>query len=802
MNRPLLAPLAGLSCGLATAGLYGVFLSLWTAYVLLAIMLGAAWLRRPLCFAVFAAVFFFCWGNCALHPYLKPKFPPNHIAGYAGETPCIVEGVIAERPEALERGSRFVMRVEHMMREGVAASATGRLLVTVGEGKSDFLTGDRVRFEARIRNPRNFGLPGEPDRERRLALREIYAIAFVPRADALFLTRGAVENPFGRFMDATALEIASGMKRLLPGEEGAVVRALLIGDRGEVSRGTEELFARTGVNHILSISGFHVSIVASAIFFILLAATRFSAYLMLRFNLRRFLLLLALPVLVSYLFISGAAPATTRSVIMIGVYIIALFLERESDAIHSLMLAAFLILLLQPPALFDISFQLSFLALWGIFVLVPLLMHPFRVLPQKAPIRLVTQFMMVSLAASLATMVPVVAVFHRTSLTGLLSNFVVVPLMGYGAVLLGFAAVPILSIAPMLAGILLKGAGLTVTLSIQALRFLDRIPQLPQWNPRPLHHVLVIMLLCLFTFVRPSRIRRIIGWSGIAIFAVACVPLPHSDKQLTIAFFSLGQCESTLVTFPDGRTMLVDGGGSLADGPDVGERLLAPALWTMGVDRIDYMVLTHPDSDHMKGLNFVAAHFPVGEFWETGIGDSQDYRDLKEILASRLVPVRRTDSATAALRIGEVRIDPLWPEAGIRQAGEEENHNETSLVFRLVYRDFSMLFTADIGAETERELMAARRELACTVLKVPHHGSRHSSSTPFLQRTKPRLALISAGYGNNFHLPHPDALSRLEMAGATVFRTDRDGTVFVSSDGKTFSVKSWKGETGNSFDNP
>ena len=779
-------------CGLVSAGHHAVFLPLWTAYVLLAILPAAACLRRLLWFTLFATAFFFCWGNCALKPYLKPQFNSDHIVNYAGETPCMVEGVIAERPVASEAGSRFVMRVDGVMRDGLVSSGTGRLLVTVGEGRPVYLTGDRVRFESRIRIPRNFGLPGEPDRERRLALREIYATAFVPRSDAIFLTRGGVENPLGRFMDATALGIASGIKSLLPGEEGDVIRALLIGERGEVSRETEELFARTGVNHILSISGFHVSIVASAIFFILLAATRFSGYLMLRFNLRRFLLMLALPVLVSYLLLSGAAPATTRSVIMIGVYIVALYLERESDPVHSLMLAAFLILLLQPPALFDISFQLSFLALWGILVLVPLFMHPFKNLPEKAPLRLALQFAMVSLAASLATMVPVADIFHRTSLTGLLANFVVIPLMGYGAVLLGFAAVPLLHISPMLAGVLLKGAGLTVTLSMHALRFLDMVPPLPPWNPRPLHHILVILLLALFTFVRASRMRRFLGWTGIAVFAVACVPLPDSDNQLKVAFLSMGQCESTLVTFPDGRRMLVDGGGSYSDGPDVGERLLAPALRTLGVDRIDYMVLTHPHPDHMDGLKFVAARFPVGEFWETGAGGSADYRELKGILAAKGVPVRRIDSEMGPLRIGDVHIKPLWPVRNAPGSDADADFNETSLVFRLDYRNFSMLFTADIGSETERELIDGKRDLTCTVLKVPHHGSRHSSSTAFLQRAKPRLALISAGYGNSFHLPHPDALRRLEMAGARVFRTDRDGTVLISSDGGIYSVKTWK----------
>lgn len=793
VNRPLLGPLAGLICGLLSAAIHGIFLPPWTLFALLAAMLAAAVWGRGLPFAVLAAAFFFCWGGHALKPRLRPDFPPGHIVHHVAETACIVEGTIAERPVATGSGGRFVLSVERVVRDGLSTPAIGRLLVSVGEGRCAFLTGDRVRFEARLRRPRNFGLPGEPDRERALAFRDIYAVGFVPRADALFLTAQAVENPVGRFMDKTAREIASRIEMSVPGDAGAVMGALLIGERGKVARETEELFARTGVNHILSISGFHVSVVASAIFFLLLTAARGSAFLMLRFNLRRFLLLLALPVLFLYLVLSGGAPATTRSVIMIAVYILALFLERESDPVHSLMLAAFLILLAQPTDLFDISFQLSFLALWGILVLVPILMGPFANLPEKAPIRLAVQFMMVSLAATLATLVPVAATFHRTTLTGLLANFVVVPLMGYGAVLLGFAALPLMPVSPTIAGLLLKGAGITVSLSCQALRLLDHIPPLPSWSPRPLHYLLLFLLLAVLTFVRAKRPRRILAWSSLLLLVPVSIPPLSPEKPLQVTFFSLGQCESTLVTFPNGKRMLVDGGGSFATaGPDVGERLLAPALRTLGVERIDYMVLTHPHPDHMKGLLYIAAHFPVGEFWEAGWGEGADYLELKRLLAAGHATVRHLDAETGALRIGDARIDPLAPRRGSRK----EDLNEDSLVFRLAYGDFSMLFTGDIGAEVEQSLVDGKGELACTVLKVPHHGSGGSSTARFLQKTRPCLAIISAGYGNSFHLPHPDALRRLSGAGARVLRTDLDGTLAISSDGITWSVSTWQGPFG------
>ena len=303
---------------------------------------------------------------------------------------------------------------------------------------------------------------------------------------------------------------------LLPSDEGAVLRALLLGESGLVPKDTSQLYARTGVNHILSISGFHVGVIALFFFFLVFSAARCSQLLLLHLNPRRTILVLTIPLLIFYLFLTGGAPATLRSVIMISAYLIAVLLQRETDPIHSLMLAAFLILAWSPAALFDISFQLSFLALWGILALTPLLMQPFQRMPPGA-VRNLLLFLMVSVAATAATLIPAAGYFHKPTLTGLAANFFIIPLMGYGSVVLGFSSLPFIHVVPSLAGFLLTVAGFLVYLSGKILTCLDSIPLLPVWGSSRFDLLLLVAFLSACTFfVRKTRI--ILCCLAVAIF--------------------------------------------------------------------------------------------------------------------------------------------------------------------------------------------------------------------------------------------------------------------------------------------
>jgi competence protein ComEC len=633
-------------------------------------------------------------------------------------------------------------------------------------------------------------VPGEFDYERYLAFRNVHATAFVPSASDVILIRGNVAYPFQRFVDGIAVDLGNRIGERLPPDEGAVLRALLLGEAGGVSDGIRDLYTRTGVNHILSISGFHVGVIALFIFHLGFWAARRSPFLLLYAHPRRVILVLTIPVVLFYLFLSGNAPATVRSVVMIIAYIIALLLDRETDPLNSLALAALVILACSPASLFDISFQLSFLAIWGIVALTPILMTPFESLQKKA-LRWALLFFMASIAATAATLIPVSMYFHRTTLTGLLSNFFIVPLMGYGSVVTGFCALPCLHLFPSFAGLLLEIAGFLVKVSTDILAYFDKIPLLPVWRTTRFDLLLCFLALSAVSFLPEGRARRGGCYILVALFVATRLAVTEPDAgKLRLDFFSVGQGESSLVTFPNGARMLVDGGGSYRDnGMDPGERLLAPALWSRGIDRLDYLVLSHAHPDHLKGLLFLARNFSIGEFWESGLNDgSDDYLTLKSILAEKRVPVRRLDATSAPIQVGTVVIEPLAPH---NLSGVAADLNESSLVFRLRLDGFAVLFTGDIGPEAEGHLIRVPSSLRCTVLKAAHHGSRSASSEPFLAAASPSCALIGAGYENRFRLPSHETLNRLRKQGVRVLRTDRDGTVTISYGNEKWSVSSF-----------
>ncbi|NLA73978.1 MAG: MBL fold metallo-hydrolase, partial [Deltaproteobacteria bacterium] len=258
------------------------------------------------------------------------------------------------------------------------------------------------------------------------------------------------------------------------------------------------------------------------------------------------------------------------------------------------------------------------------------------------------------------------------------------------------------------------------------------------------------------------------------------------NRNLRLFFLDVGQGNSALVQFPGKKRMLIDGGGFQGDTFDTGKSIIAPFLLRKKILHIDYIVLSHPHPDHMKGLNFIASVFDPAEFWYNGDDfEDGDYKKLRKIIKENNTRMLNPNDLVGERYISGVRVDMLYPFSVVKRARNPKvtSHtvNDQSLVVRLSYEVRSVMFPGDIEMKAEDILVSKYgRELHSDILLVPHHGSRYSSTKPFIEMVGPEICIISSRQGNRFGFPHFETLERLNSAGAKIFRIDQGGAVGVS----------------------
>ncbi len=302
--------------------------------------------------------------------------------------------------------------------------------------------------------------------------------------------------------------------------------------------------------------------------------------------------------------------------------------------------------------------------------------------------------------------------------------------------------------------------------------------------------LLVIALSHWHPLALKSATHRAIVPLFIAQLLLLCVLILHPlssgrpDGKLHVDFLDVGQGDSALVTMPDGATLLVDAGGNTLDASRrIGETVVSEYLWWRGLSEVDYVLATHADADHVDGLNDVLKNFFVkGALIARRPSDDQEFAKFANTLAETNTRAE-TIQAGDVIRFGEVEMSVLWPPSD----GEFWTNND-SIVLRITFGEHAILFTGDIEKATERSLVTAQQPLKADVVKVPHHGSKTSSTDPFVQATKPAFAIVLVGRNSMFGHPHKEVVERWQANGATILTTGECGTITVTTDGHLLSL--------------
>lgn len=744
--------------------------------------------------------------------YLAINIEENNIIKLAGQQ-VKLQGKLAEPPNVTrdEKGKlhlQYVVEVEKVWqgsKSGKAGQAMqGKLLVYGGEeslkkspqqGKNKATSleddtvvesiegiygqvGDGIQLVGTISEFHDYGNPGRMNRVMSNKAKGICGRAMISKYSLVIEPRQ--EKSLARLAEQVRKQYEAYMAQAMPKQDAAAIFAMLFGGYQGIRPELLEAFTITGIVHILSVSGSHITLMAGT-------ANIVGRFLHMS---PRATAALATGVILFYSLLAGAIPPVIRSALMGILTLLALTAGRERDAQHILGLVALGLLLYSPLWLFDISFQLSFGATAGLLYLAPPLRERLR---KKLPV-FVAGSLAVTIGAQLSVLPIIAWYFNVLSLSSLLANLVIAPIVEW-IIVAGLLAGLLASLLPLAGKVIFLLASVVLGLVYELSRWVAALPgsqiYMPtfSWWGGMLYYMGLGWLV-----IRDSKGWQAVFLLGMLVVFFCCWQMGYNNKEMQVHFIDVGQGDSALVITPHGRAFMVDTGGVREGSYDIGSRVDVPYLLHYGVEKLDYIFLTHAHDDHAGGVKGILTKIPVGAIGigHEGAGDYLQAFGTGELgkIKKLLVPLQEGSS----IELDGVRIDILYsPESSkVQESQLQATGNEFSNLIRVSYGEASFLFTGDLIAEQEQQVLANGTNVASTVLKVGHHGSRTSSSQEFLTAVNPGWAVISCGYNNSFGHPHKEILNRLtSCTKAEILRTDQQGAIVFRTDGKRIKVESF-----------
>jgi competence protein ComEC len=536
------------------------------------------------------------------------------------------------------------------------------------------------------------------------------------------------------------------------------------------------------------------------VFTLIRLGTGLSTYLLLRVNLLKLATFFSFLAVIFYTALAGAMVPTVRSAIMIGVYELAVLMNREEEIFASLTLAALLIALVWPAVIADISFQLSFLAVlfivWGMrkindwFPKKKTDELPIERSWLRAKLRQLAMHLGVPLFATLGTGPLIAHYFGHLSLAGFVANPIIVPLVGFVVVPLGLSIGFLSLVAPELGSGLVWLAEKLATLTTWLVHLLAHLPLANFGVPSPNGLEVVLLYALLIGCLALRKKIHLVTATVVALVSLGATGAYWwgerlQRNELRVTHLNVGQGDAAVVELPGSKIMLIDAGGAATSAFDTGEAIVAPFLRSRKIQRVDYLVVTHARIDHYGGMQMIVNEFSPQEFWSgSAKGQTSRFDDLEEALTKAAVARMALNDREPCRMLDQVKICVLYP--------APDAPGEAPAVIRLEYGNFSYLFTSDIDVGDQAVLLRRPEKIPSTVMTLPRHGNVAASPPEFMRAVKPKLAIISAGARSRNEASRKLMLERYRTAGVEVLRTDEDGAIIVETDGKTLRYRGFK----------
>jgi competence protein ComEC len=716
-------------------------------------------------------------------------------SGLPAPARCSADGVVVSSPVETHGMLRWDADLILVSCEGRTLPGDQPVRAGLYGGPADLARGDAFQLTAQLATVERFWNDATSDPRPGDARRgAVWSGSVVD----MTLTRRA-QGP-GAWIDRARAAVRQRIEATFPADASGMARALVLGE-SDLADADDADFRASGLAHLLAVSGMHLVIVVAG-------ATKVAQALLVRWpplsaarDVGRWTAASALPLVWIYAEFAGAGGSTLRAAWMMTSSLAAQAIGRRSTAQRAFGLSLIAMAIVDPLVVFDLSFLLSAGATAGLIALSRPIEEQLTRCVRRGPARLrqLATWLARATAPTLAATIPCAPLLARFAPTqplgGVVANLLAVPLgetVALPVCLIHALAAPV---PPVERGAAFVATGALRLVRLIAHSFASFRPLLVPIPPPSGWQLVILTLLLLSVVACRGALRRQLGLSLAAAALLSELVMMRAGAPrgaLRVTFLDVGQGDAALVDLPDGRAILLDGGGLVGSPVDTGTRVIAPVLRDRRRSRLAAAVLSHPHPDHFTGLVSGLAGIDVDALWDTGQGEREGtrggYAALLSNMRARHVPVLRPDALCGGREIGGAHIDVLAP---CPAPSPDRGPNDNSLVLRVRFGRRAALFVGDSEHEAEHDLVSLGPErLRADVLKVGHHGSRTSSSPAFIAAVAPSFAVISVGVRNRFGHPHPTTLATLRSFGVRVFRTDADGAVTAWTDGERLEVRS------------